>query len=721
MATTRDPYEGSSLNRVFAPNSIAIIGASAREGSFGARFAQNLGDFTGTLYLINPNYKELNGRPVHPSLSALPEAPDCVLCATDLRTVEGIFEECVAAGAGGVVMIASGFAETGEAESAGVQQRIARRAAETGVRLVGPNTIGFANFQKRAAATFLTGLALDRGFDRPAADRTIGFVSQSGALGFSFGQAMHREVYFSHILTCGNSADVNLADCANYLVDDPGTRVIACVLEGMADPRQLETVTARAKAAGKPLVLYKMAKGEEGARAAASHTGNLAGSQAAYRTMVERAGGVFVDSLDDLLETACFFAKSGTPTGPGAVVIATSGGAAILCADAAEAAGVPLPQPNEAVAETLKSRIPHFGSARNPCDVTAQVINDTESFTDCVRAVLSQDDFGVLVVPHVLAYETSFPRITLLNELAGEVGKPIVLPWLAGWLEGPGAPEIEASPNLALFRSTDRCFATLAAWQRWHAHVPEAGRERVSDAGAADSVADRLHGARTLAEREAKEVLAAYGVPVVSERRATSAAEARAVAQELGRPLVMKIDSADLPHKTEVGGIALDLRTPEAVEAAFEAMMATVTERAPQARLDGVLLQPMVPHGLEIVVGARVDPAFGALVVVGLGGVLVELMKDSVAAPAPVTPRQAEAMLRRLKGARILDGFRDLPPVDVPQLADIVARVSEFAADHADRIAELDVNPLICRGADIVAVDALIVLAQEEPATAEAV
>lgn len=711
----REPYDGQSLQRLFNPKSIAIVGVSSRETSFGARFVQNLYAYEGELYLINPKQSELYGRKCYPSLADLPQVPDCVLIATDLKTVEPIFEECIRIGAGGAVVIASGFAETGDAQTAAIQARLTKRAGESGVRLAGPNTIGFVNYNIKAAATFLTDLDFHKSWDQPAAKRKIGYVSQSGALGFSFSQASQRGVYFSSILTCGNSADVNLADCINFFVEDRGTKVIGCLLEGMPHPRQIEAAVRNATAAGKPVILYKMAKGEEGARAAASHTGNLAGSQDAYRTMVERAGGIFVDTYEELFEITAFFSKLGEPVAEGTAVIATSGGAAIMAADSAEMAGVPLPQPSEAVAETLKSRIPEFGSARNPCDVTAQVINDADSMEVCIRAVLSDPQYNSVIVPQVLAYAISLPRLALMDRLAGETGKPIIVPWITAWLEGPGAMEVEEAEHLVMSRSMDTCFKALKMWTDWHARRKRTDEgTRVTDPAVAATVADKLAGAdRTLAEREAKAVLAAYGVPVVSETPAASAAEARAVAEKLGTALVMKIDSPDLAHKTEVGGIALNLKTPDAVAQAYDAMMARVAEKAPRAKLDGVLLQPMIQQGVEIVVGATVDDAFGPLVVVGLGGVLVELIKDSVAAPAPVTPVQAEDMLRRLRAAAILDGFRDLPPVDVPKLAEIVARVSEFAADHAGRIAELDVNPLICRGGEIIAVDALIVTAPE--------
>lgn len=719
----REPYDGQSLQRLFNPKSIAVVGVSSRETSFGARFVQNLYAYEGKLFLINPKQKELYGRPCYPSLAELPEVPDCVLIATDLKTVEPIFEECIRIGAGGAVVIASGFAETGDAETAAIQDRLTKRAGESGVRLAGPNTIGFVNYNIKAAATFLTDLDFHKSWDQPSEKRKIGYVSQSGALGFSFSQASQRGVYFSTILTCGNSADVNLADCINYFVEDPGTTVIGALLEGMPHPRQIEAAVRNATAAGKPVILYKMAKGEEGARAAASHTGNLAGSQAAYRTMVERAGGIFVDTYEELFEITAFFSKlPGAPVAEGTAVIATSGGAAIMAADSAELAGVPLPQPSREVTETLKSRIPEFGSARNPCDVTAQVINDADSMEVCIRAVLSDPQYNSVIVPQVLAYAISLPRLELMNRLSGETGKPIIVPWITAWREGPGALEVEEAEHLVMSYSMDTCFKALKMWTDWHARRKRTDTGgRVSDPSVAAAVGPKLAGeSRTLAEREAKAVLAAYGVPVVGETAAASAAEARAVAERLGTALVMKIDSPDLAHKTEVGGIALNLKTPEAVAQAYDAMMARVGEKAPHAKLDGVLLQPMIPQGVEIVVGATVDDAFGPLVVVGLGGVLVELIKDSVAAPAPVTPMQAEDMLRSLRAATILDGFRDLPPVDVAKLSEIVARVSEFAADHADRIAELDVNPLICRGGEIVAVDALIVTAAAPTASATA-
>lgn len=704
-----------ALARLFNPRSIAIVGASANPNSFGGRFMTNLAGFEGKTYLVNPRYEEIAGKPCAPSLSALPEVPDCVLVASGLKTVEAIFEEAIALRVGGIVLIASGFAETGDSETAAVQDRLAARAKESGVPLVGPNTIGFVNFATRAGATFLTGLDFERGYDCPPERRTIGLVSQSGALGLSLAQSMNREVYFSHVLSCGNSADIDLADCANYLVDDPNCQVIVCLLEGLSDPRRLEQVARRATLAGKPIILCKMARGDHGAQAAASHTGSLAGSHAAYKTMIERAGGIMIERFEDLIETATFLSKVGRPSGNGAMVIATSGGAAILAADAAESRHVPLPQPDGSVLETLGAHIPAFGSVRNPADVTAEVVNNIESLTACVEAVLARDDFAALVIPHPLAYDTAYPRIALLDRLAGEAGKVISMVWLSGWLEGPGSGEIEAARNLAMFRSMDGCFSAIRTWIDWdrrRAAIEQDQPAPLTEACVRSRAADVLSKSDggVIAEREAKALLATYGVPVTEDRRAADVETVRHCAREMGGRLVMKIDSPDIAHKTEVGGIVLGLETPDAAVAAYERMIDAVAKAAPDARIDGVILQHMVPEGVEIVIGARIDPAFGPLVLVGLGGVLVELMADSVTAPAPVTQPQALDMLRKLRGAKLLDGFRNMPPVDREALAEIIVCVSEFAADHADQIAELDINPVICHGSNIIAADALIVL-----------
>jgi len=705
MRPLRDP---ATLRRLFHPRSIAIVGASANAASFGARTLANLTRFGGSVWPVNARYPSLGDRTCYPDVAALPDAPDCVVIATPRETVEPIVRACIERGAGGIVLYASGYAETAKPDRVAAQARLAALVREAGIPLVGPNTIGIANYLIDAAITFS---AVPWGDVMHAA--RIGVVSQSGALGFALAQARERGVAVSHALTAGNSADLDVADEVAYLAADPDCKAIACIFEGMADPARFIAAAELAWRHDKPLVVHKIAAGTSGAEAAMSHTGSLAGSHAAYVAALSRAGAIVVDDVTALMETAAFLAKAPAPSAHGVAVVATSGGACIMAADSAEHHDVPLPQPADAVHATLASIIPEFGSARNPCDVTAQVLADPASLATCAEALLSDPAFGVLLMPQVYAYDVATPRIHLLADLARKHDKMACNVWVTQWLEGPGARETEAAPRMALFRSMDRCFATIAAWHRRDALRRAGPREVVRHAPveAVDEVARALAIAqdRTLAEREAKVLLAAYGVPVVPEALASDADSAVAAAEAFGYPVALKVESPALPHKTEAGVIRLGLRDAAAVRLAWREVMANARRAVPEAAIRGVLVQPMVRGDVEVLVGARIDPLFGPLVIVGLGGVLVEVLRDTALALAPLTATEARAMLEGLKGARLLRGFRGSAPVDLDRLADIVVRIGEFAADQRGRIAEVDVNPLVCAGDRIVAVDALVV------------
>jgi acyl-CoA synthetase (NDP forming) len=375
-----------------------------------------------------------------------------------------------------------------------------------------------------------------------------------------------------------------------------------------------------------------------------------------------------------------------------------------MAADKAAVHDLPMPQPLPATVEKLRGIVPEFGAARNPCDPTGQVINNPESFRGCCRALLSDPQYGVLVVPSTVAVmETAKDRVPQMAEVALEQAKPVVLVWLSEWLQGPGAEEYEKNEKVPVFRSMERCFAAISAW---HARAERtfAPATRLSPPGAAAEARKLLAVANgNLTESEAKRVLAAYGVPVVGEKLVKSVEEARAAARAFGYPVVMKAESPTILHKTELGVVRLGI----ADEAALHRAYAEIVAAAKGHELRGVLVQPMIP-GMEVIVGARVDPVVGPVVLVGSGGVLVELMQDSVAALAPVSAAQAKSMLARLKGYKLLTGFRGSAPVDIDKLADAVARISEFAADCAGEIEELDVNPIRCGARGIAAVDALI-------------
>jgi acetate---CoA ligase (ADP-forming) len=702
-------YSREQLTRLLHPQSIAVIGASTRAGSFGERVLFNMQHYAGRAYPVNARYQTIGAHTCYPNVRDLPEVPDCAVITAARDAVEEIILDCAKAGVGGAIIFASGYAETAKEERIAQQERLAAIARETGLRIVGPNCIGVVNALLDSRVTFMDITPI------PKPERNaVGVISQSGALGMALAQGVVRGLSVSHVLTSGNSCDVDMADFVNYLATDPSCGSIACVFEGMATPERLLLAAENAWAADKPLVIFKMATGEQGAQAAMSHTGSLAGSNASYRAVFRRAGAVVVDDFEALMETAAFFAKAPPPKARGAAVVAASGGAAIMAADRAEQHGVPMPQPTQEVRTILESRIPEFGSSRNPCDVTAQVLSDPESLGICAGALLSDPQYGVLVSPLTYGYAPSAKRPQVYSELAEQHGKMACVVWQTEWQDGPGVVEANQCDRVALFRSMSACFAALAAWQ-WRADKRAAGAQTVAatDPGVTARAGALIGGAggRTLTEREAKEVLAHYGIPVVGERLAQTADDAAKAATALGYPVVLKVESPDLPHKTEAGVIRLNLRDVDEVRAGYAAVMANATKVSPPPRINGVLVQPMVPQGIEIVVGARNDPLFGPLVVVGLGGILVEVLKDTALAPAPVTPSEAEALLRQLKGVKLLEGFRGMQAVDIGRLSQVISDVSRFAADHRNSVAELDVNPLICAGDRITAVDALIVVA----------
>lgn len=709
----RQLYRRAELSRLFDPASIAIVGSSPRAGSFGSRVAENLSGYTGRLFHVNPRYESIGDAPCFASIEAIGEVPDCVVLVTSSDNVEMSVAECVRLGVGGVVIFAAGYAETGKPEDVDAQRRLVQMVRGTSTRLVGPNCIGLFNYVRGVKLSFSPGAPT------PApAQPAVGIVSQSGAMGTALAQVMEHGTAISHTLTAGNMCDVDVADMVAYLAEDEDCAAIACVFEGLAAPRRFLDAARLAWSNDKPLIVYKMATGAKGAAAAMSHTGSLAGENSVYRAAFEAAGAVQVDSHEDLIETAMFFAKAPRmPLAAGAAIVSTSGGAGIIAADKAEEEGVPLPDLAPETEAVLAANVPDFGSPRNPCDLTAQVLNDPIALNACAEAILRDPAVGVLVYPHPLAYDAATPRMAAMGALARRYGKPFCTVWVNGWLEGPGSSEAERNADVILFRSMSRCFGAIARWQA------RAARRAAEAAGAVDvapnpdraAVSAALTGSatRTIGEAQAKSMLARYGVPAVPERLVNSLDELRAVAAEIGFPLVMKVESPDIPHKTESGMVHLNLPDIGAAEAAYADILSKAEAMSPQPRLNGVVVQAMVSSGLELVVGGRVDPQFGPIVVFGLGGVLVELLCDTVTALAPISAATAESLVTRLRGHDLLKGFRNSAPVDIGHFAAIVAGVSQFLSDHRDIVAEVDVNPLIASPRGLLAVDALIVLDRE--------
>ncbi|HEX2651518.1 MAG TPA: acetate--CoA ligase family protein [Burkholderiales bacterium] len=689
MVATRPLYTRAQLERMLAPRSIAIVGASPRAASFGVRTLENLAHFKGCVYPVNAKYKEVGGRACYASLAELPEKPDCVVLVVPREVVEQSIKEAAAVGAGSVIVYASGYGEMAHQDAGVAQQRLVEIARAARMPILGPNCMGLVNHGLGAGMTFIPEYS-----KMPRRTGPIAFVSQSGALGYCLAQAAERGLGYRYFASAGNSADVDIADLIGAMAGDDDVRAIACLFEGLPDARRLLEAGERARSAGKPVIVYKLGVSDDGAAAARSHTGSLAGSAEAFRALFDRAGFVQVDDYEALVEYAKFFAAAGKPLARGVAVVSGSGGAGIIAADMAARHGVPMPQPGEQATSVLKSIVPEFGAARNPCDPTGQVLSVPESYDKCCRALMGDPQYGVLLcIMSVSSHETGTMRAARIATLAREQPKPIAVVWVSEWLQGPGSQQYESDDRVGFFRSLDRCYATIAAWQRWH-QGGSANPARVS------RKVDFKFDKKILGEREAKTVLGKYGIKSAPERQAKNADEAVKAASELGYPVVLKADG-DIEHKTEAGAVKLDLRDEAALRAACGAMTA--------AR-NGFLVQQMVKGGVELVVGIKRDPQCGPVLLVGLGGVLVEVLRDTALALAPVGKAEARRMLQGLKGFRLLQGYRGAPAADLDAVCDAIARISEFAADHADAVEEIDVNPLLARPDGAVALDALIVL-----------
>jgi len=693
LATRSSVYTRAELERLLAPRSIAVVGASPRAASFGMRTLENLSNFKGAVYPVNAKYKEVGGHACFPSLAALPERADCAVLVLPREAAEEAVKAAAAAGVGSVIVYASGYGEMAREDAAMAQQRLVQIARAARMPMLGPNCMGLVNHALGAGMTFIPEYS-----KMPRRTGPVAFVSQSGALGYCLAQAAERGMGYRYFASAGNSADIDIADLIGAMAGDDQIRAIACLFEGLPDARRLLDAGERARAAGKPVIVYKLGVSDDGAAAARSHTGSLAGSAGAFAALLERAGFVQAANYEALVEYAKFFAAAGKPLARGAAVVSGSGGAGIISADMAARHGVPMPQPQEATTAVLKSVVPEFGAARNPCDPTGQVLSVPESYDKCCRALLDDPQYGVLICAmSVASHETGPMRASRIAALAREQPKPVAVAWVSEWLQGPGTEYYEADDRVGFFRSLDRCYGAIAAWQKWHEQKP-ASEPRCSIA-----VPSLPFSKKILGEREAKTVLAQYGLRSAPGRQAKSADEAVAAAKALGYPVVLKADG-DIEHKTEAGAVKLDLRDEAALRAACAGM---------KAAKSGFLVQSMIQGGVELVVGMKRDPQVGPVLLVGLGGVMVEVLGDTALALAPVGKAEARRMLERLRGFRLLNGFRGAPAVDLDAVCDAIARISELAADHADRIEEIDVNPLLARPEGAVALDALIVLRKD--------
>ncbi|RSZ38690.1 CoA-binding protein [Variovorax beijingensis] len=701
MPTDFFSSQAESLSALFAPRAIAVVGASSNAQKIGGipvDYQRRFG-FEGALYPVNPNAERIQELPAFPSLRAIGQPVDLAILAVPSALVDGALDDAIAAGVKGVVLFSSGFAEVG-AEGAAAQVRLGDKARAAGVRLVGPNCLGFMNVARHVYATFSPAPGVGR-----VMPGHIGLVSQSGAFGaYAYAMARARGVGLSLWATTGNEADVQVADCLAWLAQDPGTDVIMAYMEGCRDGPRLRAALALAQANGKPVVMVKVGRTALGAEAAASHTAALAGDDAVYDAVFRQYGVLRARNLTEFFDLAHSAAVAGRPRDRSIGLFTLSGGVGALMADEASAQGLDVRPLSEAAQDTLRSWVP-FAAPRNPVDITGQVTNDVTLIERTARVMLDDRGFaswmGFLAAAG--ASDAFWPVLRSLVTSLREA-YPDTLLAVSTLLSPEHRAELEAMRCLVFADPSDgiRTIAALAG-----------PKPAAAVAAAPASMAPSLTLAPgTMSEPDALVLLADAGVPVVAHRVVRSADEAAAAAEALGDAVVVKIVSADIPHKSDVGGVALGLRGAAQARAAFERTRDHALTARPGARLDGALVARMLTGGVECIAGVHRDPVFGPVLMFGLGGIHVETLRDVSLRALPITRDDALAMVRELRAFAILNGARGRPPVDLDSIADALCALADFAQRAGDSLDSAEINPLIARPqaeGGCVAVDALVV------------
>lgn len=701
------PAGRRGLGGFLNPGSVAVIGASDDPARIGGRTVHNLirGQFPGPIFPINPNRSLVQGLPAYPSIADVPGEVACAVIALPGDLVLDAVEACAAKGVGSVVIFSAGFNEAGP-EGAVRQARLSEVARAAGMRVIGPNCLGTFNARNGAWLSFTTQ------FQERIEGRAIGMVSQSGgSAAHLLRLAQERGLAIGTFITTGNEADVEFGEGLTALADDPDVNVIMAYIEGVRDSATLIEGLERARRNGKPVLMLKVGRTGAGAKAAASHTASLAGEDRVYEAIFRSHGVHRARSTEELLDIAvAVTGVSRLPTGNRLGVVTISGGMGAQIADAASDAGLLLPPPSAEAQAKLKALCPP-GSPLNPVDVTAQLSTDPHLLGRSLRILIETGEYdAVLAFFGVYASVPSLAAI-FLEDLAAlradHPDIPIVLSVICDRAEA----KRYAEAGYLIYEEPARAIHALAALPRFAAAF--------SRAAPSTPPLDmpRIHAGAAYSEAEAKVLLAQAGIPAPAERSVSSVDEVGAAAASLRMPIVLKVLSREILHKTDVGGVQLGLSSPEDAAAAAVAMDARVAELAPDARREGFLLSEMVAGGVELILGTRRDPLFGPLVMVGLGGVTAELFQDVSIRLAPVDEAVALDMLRELRAFPLLEGWRGAPPADVAAAARAVSILSRLAAANADTVDTIEVNPLrvLDRGNGVVALDAVIVAQGHRP------
>jgi acyl-CoA synthetase (NDP forming) len=711
-----------SLDALFAPKSVAIIGASSDQRRFGGRPIQYLLDagFAGGIYPVNPARDEIQGLKAYPSISAIEGDVDCAILAISAEATLETLKACIAKGVRSAILYGAGFSEMGD-EGRALQDRILAMARDAGLRLLGPNCMGLFNAHARFYATFAS--ALEESVGKPG---SIAVASQSGGYGgYLLKHLMMRGLGLSQWITTGNEADIDVGEALGWMAARPENEILLGYIEGVKSADNLVAALETAQALGKPVIMMKVGRTAEGSKAAASHTASLTGEDKVYDALFEKYGVYRPRTTDEMLDVVSALSLKRPLKGDRIGVISISGGVGVQIADFVSDAGMQMGQlPNDAQA-ALRALVPAC-SPHNPIDMTGLVTTNHDLMEKTLDVVLGAKAFDAMLI---------FLGIT---GVAPSMAEPLKRAISNAYARHPDqllsvaitAPDamVRDYEALGILTTEDpsRAVAALGAlnWFRRQKPFPLQGRG-LGEGGAVDGSDTRIVPSPSLSpererdflppsgrfnEAEAKALLTQIGIPSPREAVVTTPEEAAIQAEVIGFPVALKLVSADIFHKTEVGGVALNLKSGQDLEAAARTMQASITTHRPDAKIDGFLVSQMVTDGVETILGVHRDPAFGPVVTFGLGGVLVELLKDTVCALAPVSLDEARAMIGKIKTAALLTGYRGGPAHDIEALAHAIVSVSAFAAQYSDRLRSLEINPLrvLPGSGGVIALDAVI-------------
>jgi len=688
---------------ILRPRSIAVIGASRQPNTIGWQILDNLlrFGFNGPLFPVNPKAGTIHSIKAYPSVEAIPDAVDLAIVVVPKHLVLGIAEECGRKGVKGLVVITAGFAEVG-GEGVEREAKLLETVKRYGMRMVGPNCMGVLNSSPDVSmnATFAPTMP-------PYGP--VGFISQSGAMGLSIlDYAEELGIGIHQFVSVGNNADVSGNDLLLYWADDPGIRVILMYLESFGDPRRFYQI-ARSLTRRKPIFVVKAGRTAAGARAASSHTAALAGTDLAADALMEQCGVMRAQTVEELFDYAMAFPRLPLPKGNRVAIVSNAGGPAIILADACESLGLSVHELSAETQAAIRGRVPDEAAVRNPVDLIASAT--AETYRDVLALVLQDpnvDAVIVSVVPPPLGSKAKDVAEAIVQVAASRRDIPVmaVLMGRQGIPAGMRELLVAGMPGYIFPESAARALAAMNRYREWLERPMGTEHRFPADAGRVAGILERVvaEGRAKLTETEAMEVLGAYGIPTVPWRCAASADEAVAAAREIGFPVVLKVISASIVHKSDVGGVVLGLSSEKEVREGYARMLQRVRERAGVVP-DAVFVQAMIPGGRETIVGSTRDPKAGPLLMFGLGGLAVEVLKDVVFRVHPVTDVDAREMVRGIRGFGFLEGVRGEPAVDLVALEEIIQRVSQLVGEH-EAILEMDINPLVAFPDRVLALDA---------------